>query len=70
MAIGARDSIGIFYEQVTNIIGMRELEDEGKVMAMADYSYPVRFEENRFKDFFDRIRHKDDSARYCPVKAV
>jgi hypothetical protein len=29
------------YEQVTNILGMRELEDEGKIMAMADYSYPL-----------------------------
>ncbi len=37
MAISARDSLGIFFEQVTNIVGMRELEDEGKVMAMADY---------------------------------
>lgn len=36
-AIGARDSIGVFFEQVTNIVGMRELEDEGKVMAMADF---------------------------------
>ncbi len=41
--IRARDSIGIFFEQVTNILGMRELEDEGKVMAMACYSYPFTF---------------------------
>jgi carbamoyltransferase len=67
MAIGARDSIGIFYEQLTNILGMRELEDEGKIMAMADYSYPFTFDKNRFKDFFDltgtRLR-----ARYSPSK--
>jgi carbamoyltransferase len=31
---------------------MRELEDEGKVMAMADYSYPFRYEDNRMKGFF------------------
>jgi carbamoyltransferase len=58
MAISARDSIGIFYEQVTNLLGMRELEDEGKIMAMADYSYPFTFDKNRFKDFFDPQRHK------------
>jgi carbamoyltransferase len=50
--IKASDSIGIFYEQITNILGMRELEDEGKIMAMADYSYPFDFKDNKFKDFF------------------
>ena len=29
-------SIGIFFEHVTNLLNMRELEDEGKVMALAD----------------------------------
>jgi carbamoyltransferase len=67
MAIGARDSIGIFFEQVTNIVGMRELEDEGKVMAMADYSYPFEFEDNRFKDFFT-VSGTRIQARYGPVK--
>lgn len=64
--ITARNSLGIFYEQVTNIVGMRELEDEGKVMAMADYSYPFRFEENRLKEFF-RVDGIDIYARYGPV---
>ncbi|MGC8478587.1 MAG: carbamoyltransferase C-terminal domain-containing protein [Candidatus Micrarchaeia archaeon] len=50
--VSAANSIGIFYEQVTNILGMRELEDEGKIMAMADYSYPFEFKDNKFKDFF------------------
>ena len=50
--ISVRDSIGIFFEQVTNIVGMRELEDEGKVMAMADYSFPFKFSENRLRHFF------------------
>ena len=65
--IPARDSIGIFYEQVTNLVGMRELEDEGKVMAMADYSFPFPFEENKLKDFYsvDGIKIK---AKYGPVK--
>ncbi len=52
ISIRARDSLGIFYEQVTNIVGMREQEDEGKVMAMADFSYPFPFEHNILKDFF------------------
>lgn len=63
MAIGARDSIGIFYEQVTNILGMRELEDEGKIMAMADYSYPFAFENNELKDFF-KVVGTSIKARY------
>jgi Predicted carbamoyl transferase, NodU family len=45
--ISARNSLGVFFEQVTNIIGMRELEDEGKVMAMADYSFPFPFSKNK-----------------------
>ncbi|MGC9132466.1 MAG: carbamoyltransferase C-terminal domain-containing protein [Candidatus Micrarchaeia archaeon] len=62
----AIDSIGIFFEQVTNIVGMRELEDEGKVMSMADYSYPFSFEENKLKDFFwvDGLKIK---AKYSPI---
>lgn len=67
MGIGARDSIGIFFEQVTNIVGMRELEDEGKVMAMADFSYPFDFEENKFKDFFS-VSGTRIIAKYNPVK--
>ena len=63
----ASDSLGIFFEQATNIIGMRELEDEGKVMAMADYSYPFSMDENLFRDFFsvDGISIK---AKYNTIK--
>jgi carbamoyltransferase len=67
MTVAARNSIGIFFEQVTNIVGMRELEDEGKVMAMADFSYPFPFEENRFKDFFS-VSGTQIEAKYGPVK--
>lgn len=67
MTIAARDSLGIFFEQVTNIIGMRELEDEGKVMAMADFSYPFEFEKNRFKDFFT-VSGTRLHARYSAVR--
>lgn len=42
----ARTSLGIFFEHVTNLMNMRELEDEGKVMALANYAYPVEDEEN------------------------
>ncbi|MDE1851925.1 MAG: hypothetical protein KGH69_04540 [Candidatus Micrarchaeota archaeon] len=66
-AIGVRDSIGIFFEQVTNLVGMRELEDEGKVMAMADYSYPFTFEENKLKDFYT-VNGTQIRAKYGPVK--
>ena len=37
----ARDSLGVFFEHVTNLLNMRELEDEGKVMALADYTAEV-----------------------------
>ncbi len=66
-AISARNSIGILYEQVTNHVGMRELEDEGKVMAMADYSYPFSFEENKLKDFL-KVEGLNVVAKYGPVK--
>ena len=65
-AIPAVDSIGIFFEQVTNIVGMRELEDEGKVMSMADYSYPFDFEENKLKDFF-KVEGLRIKAKYSPI---
>ncbi len=40
-ALSSRHSLGIFFEHVTNLMNMRELEDEGKVMALANYAYPV-----------------------------
>jgi carbamoyltransferase len=45
-ALPARTSLGIFFEHVTNLMNMRELEDEGKVMALASYAYPIPDEEN------------------------
>ncbi|MCW6159739.1 MAG: hypothetical protein LVQ95_01460 [Candidatus Micrarchaeales archaeon] len=66
-AIRSRDSVGIFYEQVTNILGMREQEDEGKVMAMACYSYPFQYEENKFRDFF-KVEGTQLSAKYSWLK--
>jgi len=49
----ARDSLGIFFEHVTNLLNMRELEDEGKVMALADYAAPVPDAGNPLRDLFD-----------------
>ena len=40
-ATSARSSLGVFFEHVTNLLNMRELEDEGKVMALADYAAPI-----------------------------
>jgi carbamoyltransferase len=42
----ARSSLGVFFEHVTNLLNMRELEDEGKVMALADYAAPVADDQN------------------------
>ena len=42
----ARHSLGVFFEHVTHLLNMRELEDEGKVMALADYAAPLPDEEN------------------------
>ncbi len=67
IAIPARHSLGIMFEQVTNIVGMRELEDEGKVMAMADYSYPFKYEDNKLKDLF-KIEGTTISAKYGAVR--
>ena len=42
----ARHSLGVFFEHVTNLLNMRELEDEGKVMALADYAAALGDEDN------------------------
>lgn len=49
-ALPARTSLGIFFEHVTNLMNMRELEDEGKVMALANFAYPVPDNENPMMD--------------------
>lgn len=35
-----KDSLGLFFQEVTWLNGMRILEDEGKVMGLAEYAYP------------------------------
>jgi carbamoyltransferase len=42
----ARSSLGVFFEHVTSLLNMRELEDEGKVMALADYAAPIADDDN------------------------
>jgi carbamoyltransferase len=66
-AIPGKSSLGIFFEHVTNLMNMRELEDEGKVMALATYSYPIGDEGNPLNDFF-RIKGTDVIAKYSSLK--
>jgi carbamoyltransferase len=51
--ISGKDSLGIFFEHVTTILGMRELEDEGKVMALANFAYEIPDEKNKFMNLFE-----------------
>ena len=49
MEIGSTPAIaspGVFFEHVTHLLNMRELEDEGKVMALADYAAAVPDQDN------------------------
>jgi carbamoyltransferase len=66
-SISGRDSLGMLYEQVTTLLGMRELEDEGKTMCIADYSYPVPDDKNKMLDFFEvdglNIKSKHATAK-------
>jgi carbamoyltransferase len=50
--IAGRHSLGIFFEHVTNLLNMRELEDEGKVMALANFAYPIPEHDNPLLSFF------------------
>ncbi|MEO5355787.1 MAG: hypothetical protein H7844_00630 [Nitrospirae bacterium YQR-1] len=65
--IHGRDSFGIFFEHVTNLLNMRELEDEGKVMALADYAYPIDDKKNPLLDFFE-INGLSVNAKYGSLK--
>ncbi|MGH9336842.1 MAG: carbamoyltransferase N-terminal domain-containing protein, partial [Vicinamibacteria bacterium] len=64
--IGARDSFGIFYEMVTQLLNMRELEDEGKVMALASYGYAPADGRNPFLDLFE-IQGTNVRCRLSPT---
>ena len=45
----------MFFEHVTSLLNMRELEDEGKVMALADYAAPIDDADNPLLDLI-RVR--------------
>lgn len=63
--ISGSDSLGIFFEHVTTLLNMRELEDEGKVSALATYAYPLK--ENPMNDFF-RIEGITVHAKYNSLR--
>ncbi|MDP6117542.1 MAG: carbamoyltransferase C-terminal domain-containing protein [Planctomycetota bacterium] len=50
--ISGKESLGIFFEHVTNLMNMRELEDEGKVMALSTYAYPLPDDQNPMLEWF------------------
>lgn len=66
-AVPGRDSFGIFFEHVTNILNMRELEDEGKVMALANHTFPIEDSENPILDLIG-INGLDVHFRLGPQK--
>lgn len=65
-SISAKDSLGIFFEHVTNLLNMRELEDEGKVMALSDYAYEMPDEKNKMLDFF-KVNDLNIKAKYSSL---
>ena len=66
-AISGRDSFGIFFEHVTNLMNMRELEDEGKVMALANYALKIEDDKNPMLDFFT-VQGLDVKAKYSSLR--
>ncbi|MBF0189798.1 MAG: hypothetical protein HQL99_01455 [Magnetococcales bacterium] len=62
-SIAARNSAGIFFEQVTTLLHLRELEDEGKVMALADYAPPILPQDNPLRDWI-QVSGVDFQARH------
>lgn len=65
--ISGKHSLGIFFEHVTSLMNMRELEDEGKVMALANYAYPVPDRENPLLDFM-RVEGLQIRCRYTSLR--
>ena len=68
----AKDSLGIFFEQVTNLLGMRELEDEGKVMALSDFAFNVPDKENKLINLFrvDGLKIKSNQTTASRYKLL
>ncbi len=66
-SISSKNSLGIFFEHVTNLMGMRELEDEGKVMALSDFAFEIPDKKNHMLDFF-KVDGMDLKAKYSSVR--
>jgi carbamoyltransferase len=64
-----KSSLGIFFEHVTNLMNMRELEDEGKVMALANFAYPVPDEQNPILDLV-HIEGTSIALRYPSLETL
>ena len=65
--ISAKTSFGIFFEHITNLMNMRELEDEGKVMALANYAYPIPDHENPLVKFYE-IKNLEVRSHYSSLR--
>jgi carbamoyltransferase len=65
-ALPAAHSLGVFFEQVTYLLNMRELEDEGKVMALSDYCFDIPAKDNLMHDFFE-VYGLGIKAKYSPT---
>ncbi|MCM2322639.1 MAG: hypothetical protein NDJ90_05210 [Oligoflexia bacterium] len=65
--LDGRASLGIFFEHVTNLLNMRELEDEGKVMALATLTSPIPDEQNPLLGFFE-VRDTRLHARHGSLR--
>ncbi|MEJ2307411.1 MAG: carbamoyltransferase N-terminal domain-containing protein, partial [candidate division WOR-3 bacterium] len=62
-----KNSFGIFFEHVTNLMNMRELEDEGKLMALANYALKIEDKDNPILDFFE-VDGLEVKAKYGALK--
>lgn len=57
-------SFGLFFEHITEVLQMRPLEDEGKVMALASFAAAPRDSDDPFADWFHL--HPADSVHSLP----
>jgi len=73
--ISSKVSLGILFEHVTNLMNMRELEDEGKVMALANYAYPIADHDNPLMKLIgvhglELVSPYDSTAMYRELKNI
>ena len=65
--LSGKHSLGVFFEHVTNLMNMRELEDEGKVMALANYAYPIPDADNPLLGFI-QVDGLNVKCRYSTLR--